>query len=219
MTVKPSRMGHHDDGAPPGEGDGGWELRVETCRIVRWRGYRTAAFYAHRTGDPPATSLGDQSPAFRWRGAATPDTDEARSAHHELVDRLEKDGWATIGQGRRWYETELARKVMVRSEGVGEEPERGRTEAMPEPAEPKREREPAPWTRSPRPPPPPLPVPTLIARARGLGPSVEEARPTRHVDRWRVAAAAGLTAAIGVLSWVATHPSVVGAVSGFGRSL
>jgi hypothetical protein len=216
-------MGHDDDGAPPGEGDGGWKLQVETCRIVRWRGYRTAAFYAHRSGDPPATSLGEQSPAFRWRGAATPDTDEARSAHHELVDRLEKDGWTVIGQGQKWYETELVRKVMVRPEAVGEEPESRQTEALPEAAEPEREREPAPWTSPPPPPPPPppspLPVPTLIARARGSGPSVEAARPTRRVDRWRVAAAAGLAAAIGVLSWAATHPSVVGAVSAFGRSL
>ena len=122
--------------AAPGEGYGGREPQVETCRIVRWRGYRKEAFYAHRAGDPPETSLGEQSPAFRWRGPATPeDAPEARSAHLELVSRLKEEGWTEIGQGKEWYETELARAVVVGSEGFDRGPDDGRADPLPEPEE------------------------------------------------------------------------------------
>ena len=127
MTAQPAAE------AAPGEGYGGREPQLETCRIVRWRGYRKEAFYAHRAGDPPETSLGEQSPAFRWRGPATPeDAPEARSAHLELVARLKAEGWTEIGQGKDWYETELARAVVVGSEGFDRATEDGRANPLPE---------------------------------------------------------------------------------------
>jgi len=50
-----------------------------------------------------------------------------------------------------------------------------------------------------------------VTTEAGLARMFDVTRPKRRVDRWRVAAAAGLLAAVGLLSWTASHPSVVGA--------
>lgn len=149
-------------------------LKVETCRIVLWRGYATSAFYARAADDPTETSIGEPSSSFRWRSQTAPDTPDARLAHRELVSRLQEDGWVETGQGGEWYATELARSAAQRDEALARMDFPVTTEA-------------------------------------GLARMFDVTRPRRHVDRWRVAAAAGLVAAVGVLSWTATHPSVVGA--------
>ena len=168
-------MDWQDDEPAPVADDRGW---VETCRIVLWRGYATAAFYAHAADQPPGAAVGEPSAAFRWRGRGTPETREARRAQLELVSRLNEDGWVEIGQGGEWYETELARAVFAPAARLAEPEPR---EAAPEPAP-------------------------------ALAPAVHVPRPTARVDGWRVAAAAGLVAAIGLLGWVAIHPSAVSAV-------
>lgn len=182
-----------------------WQERVETCRIVLWRGYATSAFYARSTDDPDGGSVGGPSGSFRWWRGAPPDTPEARAAHLEVVSRLEQEGWTRTGQGREWYATEFARTVLAPVAEAANEPE-----LVPEPApepglfvpppppepEPEAEQEPEPrWEPAPRPP-------AYVA-----------AGPGRRVDGWRVAAAAGLVTAIALVGWVATHPSALRATA------
>jgi hypothetical protein len=177
---------------------------VETCRIVLWRGYRTSAFYACAVGDPNATSIGEPSLSFPRRRRTPLDTPAARRAHVELVSRLKDDGWVEAGQGGEWYETVLARLV----------PATGQTdEAVPllEPMpEPEPEPEPEPPLLTPAPAVPSRPEFPVTSEA-GLARWFDVTRPKRRVDRWRLAAATGLVAAVALLSWAATHPSAVGA--------
>jgi hypothetical protein len=190
-------MDRHDGTTAPGEGDGGegWEPQVETCRIVLWRGYRKSSFYVRPDGDAPETSIGAPSTSFRRHGSAAPDTPEARLAQQELVSRLEANGWVQTGRGDDWYEAEFARTTLVPARRPAEVAEEI-AEAVPE-HEPEHRR-PMPAARIT---PPAAPPPSPPARER------------RRLDRWRVAAAAGLAAAIGLLGWFATHPSSLRAAS------
>jgi len=190
-------MDRHDGTTAPdaGEGEEGWEPQVETCRIVLWHGYRTSSFYVRPDGEAPGISIGAPSPSFRRRGSAAPDTPEARLAQQELVSRLEADGWVQIGRGDHWYEAEFARTTLVPARRAAETAEEI-AEAVPE-HEPEHHRPmPAARTMPTASPPPPAPVPER-----------------RRLDRWRVAAAAGLAAAIGLLGWFATHASSLRAAS------
>jgi hypothetical protein len=204
-TAKTSPMSNPQDERADGDSAEGWESRVETCRIVLWRGYLTSAFYARATDDPAGEPIGESSTPFRWRRAAVPDTPEARSAHREVVSRLEENGWTPTGRGAEWYATDLARTVLVPSRGSADDPPAA------EASLPEREPEPEPAPAPPRfvPPPPPRPVRPAPARARVRAPGVQAPRSTRRIAGWRVAAAAGLVTAIGLLGWVATHPSSV----------
>jgi hypothetical protein len=186
---------------PDGEGAEAqtWELRVETCRIVLWRGYRAAAFYA-RPGLDQDVSLGEPSSSFRLRGSGAPQSDAARLAHRELLQRLTAEGWSRTGTGNEWYATELARPVAV---PVAADPAAEPEPAPPPQAPPERPRvlEPAPAAVAPAVPPPAL---------RTAPPAVRRKR--RQVDEWQVLAATALVLAIFLLGWVAAHASAVGAV-------
>jgi hypothetical protein len=197
-------MGLEDDTATPGDGGEGSEPEMETCRVVLWRGYRTSVFYARATGDPSGTSIAEPSFSFRSRSRDAPDTPDARVAHDELVSRLKDDGWVETGNGGVWYETELARPALV---PYRDEADTGRREEAASLLEPEPEPEPPPALPSRLPvPPPEVPAVTEAALARLF----DVTRPKRRVDRWRLAAAAGLVAAVVLLSWAATHPSAVG---------
>ena len=190
-------MGRYDGTTAPDEGEGeeGWEPQVETCRIVLWRGYRKSSFYVRPDGDAPGTSIGAPSPSFRGHGSAAPDTPEARLAQQELVSRLEANGWVQIGRGDDWYEAEFARTTLVPARRAAETAEET-AEAVPD-HEPEHHR--------------PMPAARTIPPASPLPPSPVLER--RRLDRWRVAAAAGLVAAIGLLGWFATHASSLRAAS------
>jgi hypothetical protein len=201
---------------PDGEGAEAqtWELRVETCRIVLWRGYRAAAFYA-RPGLDQDVSLGEPSSSFRLRGSGAPQSDAARLAHRELLQRLTAEGWSRTGTGNEWYATELARPVAV---PVAAEPA-DEAAPQPEPAlPPVPERASAPTAAVA--PPPPRAEPTPSPPERSAKPSPPEPRPAalppgrrrRGLDEWQVLAATALVLAIFLLGWVAAHASAVGAV-------
>ena len=196
-AVNQQGMDWSDGTTASGEGEGaaGWEPRVETCRIGLWRGYRESSFYARPDGDTAGTSIGAPSTSFRRRGSAAPDTPEARLALQELVSRLEANGWVQTGRGGDWYEAEFARTTLVpsrRADEIAEETAEAAPEHEPEHHRPM----PAARTIPPASSPPTPPVPER-----------------RHLDRWRVAAATGLAAAIGLLGWFAAHPSSLRAAS------
>ena len=216
--VKPPPM-ERPEQTPPGGGAGdeeqAWELRVETCRVEVWHGYRAAAFFARATGEAGTVSLGEPSSSFRRRGSTVPDGDEARLAHRELLRRLSGEGWTPTGTGEEWYATELARPVAV---PVAAEPA---DEAAPQPGPalpPVPERASAPTAAVA--PPPPRAEPTPSPPERSAKPSPPEPRPAalhpgrrrRGLDEWQVLAATALVLAIFLLGWVAAHASAVGAV-------
>jgi hypothetical protein len=93
---------------------------VRTCRIERWRGYRTSRFYV-------ATADGFllESKPFRWRDASTPpEAEAARAAYDWLVARLEARGWMRSGDGEPWYATTFTLMVEAPGETTpGQEPE------------------------------------------------------------------------------------------------
>src|SRR5207237_2415542 len=109
----------------------------------------------------------------------------------ELVSRLEADGWVQVGRGDDWYEAEFARTTLVPARRAAETAEET-AEAVPD------HYRPMPAART-IPPASPLPPPPFTER--------------RRLDRWRVAAAAGLAAAIGLLGRFATHDSSLRAAS------
>lgn len=198
-AVKHRAMDWKDDEPPESEGlQAGWELRMETCRILLWRGYLTSVFYARRTGDVPGTSIEEQSSPFRWRRPSPPDTEEAHRAHDELMSRLKDSGWTQTGRGDAWYEAELARPQLVPS--VQER-------------EPVPVLEPAPVVVPPTSLQPAPREPRAAAPARAPAPAASTETTVPGHDRWRLAAAAGLVTAVALLSWVATHPSTGGASS------
>jgi hypothetical protein len=189
----------------PGEPPQGWALRIETCRIELWRGYMTASFYARSIDRAPGLAVAEPSTAFRWRKGSGIETEEARLAHYELLARLKSEGWTLTGEGDTWYATELALPVLV----PADEPGADELDAVPEPEpvslpvlvalhEPEPEREPEPAAPETR-PPPHLVVAAVVPPPRS------------RLDRWRLASATGLVAALVLLGWVATHASAVGA--------
>jgi hypothetical protein len=185
------------DDTTAGDESGGWEPRVQTCRIVLWRGYATSAFYARAMDDLSGKPIGEPSSSFRsWR-VAVPDSPEARLAHREIVYHLEAEGWIESGRGDEWYATEFARSILVPSPAPAVDPA---------PQEPEPELEPEPEPALSAPPALPEPATTTPAPAPAL-----QAASSRRVDGWRIAAATGLVTAIALLGWVATHPSSVGA--------
>lgn len=188
-------MTFEDDDTPAEEEAEGWEPRLETCRIVLWRGYVTSAFTARTTHDHRGVVVAQPSASFRSRSATAPDTPETRSAHADVVSRLEADGWVQAGQGAAWYETEFARTVLVPVRAPEAAPEGAQPEPLPAVA-----LEPAPVAAVAAPPPRPAPEPEPAPVAR-------VARPSRRGAGWRLAAATGLVAALGLLGWFATHPS------------
>lgn len=180
--------------AENGEPDG-WVARVETCRIVLWRGYLTSAFYASVGGDSPGASVVEPSPAFRLRRSAI-ESDEARRAYRQVLSRLTAEGWTPTGQGSEWYATELARQVLVPVDDDIDGDALPELEPQPDVQQP----EPVAAASEPR-----------ALRAGDALPPPRRADRRPHPDRWRVAAAAGLMAAIVLLGWFATHPSAFGA--------
>jgi hypothetical protein len=209
-------MGEEDDRTSADEPAERCEPRVETCRVALWRGYMTASFYA-RSSDDTDGAIGEPSRSFRSRRGAVPDTEETRRAHRELVSRLEADGWLRTGGEGAWYETEFARTVLVPVEETADEPAPSEVAVVPE-SESEPEPEPEPVVAPVRPvqPPPPEatepqpapfqpepPPPAAVPPARSA-----RARTRRRAGGWRVAAAAGLVTAIGLLGWIAAHPGV-----------
>ena len=80
------------------------------CRIVLWRGYVRAQFYAIEQFPTPARVLA-LSPLFRNRGGdrLPPKAGAAGAAHATLIEDLERDGWRVVARGRRWFDLELER--------------------------------------------------------------------------------------------------------------
>ena len=194
-------MAGPDDQVPPerpGEPRQDWALRIETCRIGLWRGYVTASFCARSLDRAPGLAVAEPSSAFRWRKGSGTETEEARLAHYELLARLKSEGWTPTGQGDTWYATELTLPQLVPSA----EPSVDVRHAVPEPE------------------PEPVSLPILAAQP-APAPAASETRPPPHLvvvapprnrlDRWRLASATGLVAALVLLGWVATHASAVGA--------
>ncbi len=88
-----------------------------TCRIERWRGYRSSTFYA-RVGGRLL-----ESRSFRWSKAdPPPDTAAARAAYDELVARLQAAGWEPVAGRGLWYETSFVRAVPEGTAVVGHVP-------------------------------------------------------------------------------------------------
>ena len=187
----------------PDEPPQGWALRIETCRVELWRGYLTASFYARSVDRAPGLAVAEPSTAFRWRKGSGIETEEARLAHYELLARLKSEGWTLTGEGDTWYATELALPVLV----PADEPDADELDDVPKPSRvapgsrdaARARAEPEPAAPETRPPP------HLVVAAAAP-------RPRNRLDRWRLASATGLVAALVLLGWVATHASVVGAL-------
>ena len=194
-------MAPQEDESTEAESAEGWEPRVQTCRIVLWRGYVTSAFYARATDGSSGKPIVEPSASFRSRRAAAPGAQEARSAHADVVSRLESEGWIQTGRGAEWYATEFARSVLVPVSAPDTESAQPAAEPPPEPA-----REPAPVSSPPPEPAQPPPVPAAAPRPSRVARAPQPRRPR---SGWRVAAATGLLTAIGLLGWAATHPSVL----------
>jgi hypothetical protein len=179
------------------------------CRIELWRGYLSSSFVALPVDGPDGVAVIEPSTTFNWRSSRTPDSQEARLAHYELVSRLKGDGWTPTGQGDEWYQTELSRPTLVEpldpedddapfADGIDD---RFDDELDPwdlpvaAPAEPP----PSPVIAEPLPEavdePDPRPEPE---------PELDEPEP-RTRDRWQLAALVGLVIAICLIVWVATH--------------
>jgi uncharacterized protein DUF4115 len=84
---------------------------LDFCRIERWRGYVSSAFYA---------SAGDDvvhlSETFRWRRKdSPPDEGAARAAYDTVVAQLEADGWTQHSVGSVWHQTTFSRPAPSRS--------------------------------------------------------------------------------------------------------
>jgi hypothetical protein len=173
-----------------------WELQVETCSIELWRGYLTASFIARVAEGEEAGAVVESSSSFRWRSSHPPDTEEAKLAHYEILALLKASGWSPRGEGGQWYETELARPTLV-------PPRPAPAQVVPAPVE---EREPPPpaaivrETPVPETLPPPSPQPI-----RAAPPPVPVPAVAVSADRWRIAAFAGLAAAIAFLVLVGLH--------------
>lgn len=78
---------------------------LDFCRIERWRGYVSSAFYAV-AGD----GVVHLSETFRWRRSGSPpDEGAARAAYDAVVAKLEADGWTRHSVGSVWHETTFSR--------------------------------------------------------------------------------------------------------------
>ena len=80
------------------------------CRVVLWRGYVKAQFYAVEQFPTPARVLA-LSPLFWNRGGdrLPPKAGAAGGAHATLIEYLERDGWRVVARGFRWFDVELER--------------------------------------------------------------------------------------------------------------
>lgn len=182
-------------------------LTVDRCRIGFWRGYLVSTFYARPTGGAEGTSVGGPSAPFRWRRGSTPTTEEARLAHRELVARLEADGWTVTGRGDQWYETELSRpRLATRAPRTDDPAPAVETETIASAdtatagatvALPPQHAFPASQDR-----PPAAAAVSATQPPTRVGIRVASERPQ---NRWRAAAALGLTAACALLVWATTH--------------
>jgi hypothetical protein len=151
-------------------------MRLEFCRIERWRGYFASTFFVRL---PDQTTL--ESSSFRWRYAGPPpDGGRARAAYDELVGRLEGAGWTRDVDGSSWYATTFTRLA----EGHDDIALQRHVEVLPV-----------------EPPPirvvsPPVEPPLRRADPEPL-PAESRAEPVRRRPRWQVAlaAAAGLVSA------------------------
>lgn len=81
------------------------DSRMETCRIVFWRGYVKCAFYAvPGEGEP----IG--SPFFRSRERSPLHSGKPLAAYEALVERLVAEGWEPATRGRAWYSLTFRRR-------------------------------------------------------------------------------------------------------------
>jgi hypothetical protein len=149
---------------------------AQSCRVERWRGYVTSSFFVRF---PDGSVL--ESPRFRWRGAEPPpETDAARAALADLVERVVAAGWTAGDAHGQWFATSFTRHVQTA------EPRPRRVEA-PAP-------DPAPvYSAPPAPPPPP---------AAAVTPPAATQRPRRLP---LLAAAAGACVTASVAAVVLLH--------------
>jgi hypothetical protein len=210
MTLRGSGMAKTatTEGMQLPEDDREWKLHVEICRIELWRGYLSSSFVALPVDGPDGVAVIEPSSNFNWRGSRTPDSQEARLAHYELVSRLKGDGWTPTGQGDEWYQTELSRPTLV----APEEDDALFVDELDEPLADEPALRPVAVVAPPEPPPPPVVAEPLPEPAADAEPELEpedEPEPAverpRTRDRWQLAALVGLAIAICLILWVATH--------------
>jgi hypothetical protein len=80
------------------------------CRILLWRGYVKAQFYAVEQFPTPGRVLA-LSPLFWNRGGdrLPPKAGAAGGAHATLIENLKRDGWRVVARLPRWFNLELER--------------------------------------------------------------------------------------------------------------
>lgn len=84
--------------------------RVETCRVMLWRGQLTSQLYAASETEDGSWQPFAVSDYFRLKDEDVPATN-ALAALENLIAQLENEGWAVISEGPHWYEVELERHV------------------------------------------------------------------------------------------------------------
>jgi len=188
----------------PGAGSG-VASAVESCVVVRWRGYVTSCFYAVRSSDEAVVAVSD---SFRGgRAAAPPENGAARAAYEDLKAELVALGWRDAGirdQRGAWYAHRFERRV-----------ERVDSMTRVEPVAP---------AESPAPAPAPVPVAAPIAAVPSAARSGSDvagagaplapppSQPARSRSRaWAIIAAtvAGLVL-VAAGGWGAVHAGVLG---------
>jgi hypothetical protein len=171
-------------------------LALETCTIMRWRGYVTSTFVAVLADGAPVA----ESASFRAKGAADPpDAGDARTAFDGLCSTLEVLGWDFLDEPADvWYAVRFGRQVEVAVVAI-EAPE-----AAPRPPAP---RPPAPRRLAPPPVAPPKPAPPPAAPPE-LPPAAEKAaKPGRPSRRIVVVSTVGIVAALALGGDLALKPT------------
>jgi hypothetical protein len=84
--------------------------RVDTCRVMLWRGELTSQLYAESDLADGSWRPLSVSGFFRLEDEDVPATN-ALAALENLIAQLENDGWAVISEGPHWYEIELERNA------------------------------------------------------------------------------------------------------------
>jgi hypothetical protein len=82
--------------------------RVETSKVVLWRGQLKYQLYVASLADDAGWRPLSVSPFFRLDDENIP-TEQARKALKLLVKQLEREDWRVVSEGPRWYELTLER--------------------------------------------------------------------------------------------------------------
>jgi periplasmic protein TonB len=108
------------------------EGSVDTCEVVRWRGYTRSAFHAAAVdGDGLAYDVA-RSPLFKWRKSDEPPQEATTiAARQELVEKLIADGWEQVARGQTWYGGVFRRRRELNQLECQPEPDVGQSVTTP----------------------------------------------------------------------------------------